>query len=198
MRVLGAILAGGKSTRFGADKAAALVDGRALLDHVAGALAAQTDALLLCGRAWPGLTDIADRPAPDLGPLGGLCAALRHAADAGYGHVLTAGCDVLPVPPSLRETLSGQGAAIVAGQPLFGWWPAGLADLLDAHLAKGSDRSIRGWVAACGARVVAIDTPLANLNTPADLADYLRLRTAPRRSAGPPPAHPPGPPPSRD
>lgn len=198
MTVLGAILAGGKSVRFGADKAAALVDGRALIDHVADALAPQVDALVLCGRTWPGLTSIVDRPAPDLGPLGGLCAALHHAADQGFDHVLTAGCDVLPVPADLRALLAGDGAATVVGQQLFGYWPAALAERLDAHLAAGTDRSIRGWIAACGARAVAIDTPLANLNTPADLDAYLRLRTAPRRNAGQPPAHRPDPPPSRD
>lgn len=198
MAVLGAILAGGKSTRFGADKAAALVDGRALIDHVAAALAPQVDALVLCGRIWPGLASIADRPAPDLGPLGGLCAALRYAADQGFSHVLTAGCDVLPVPADLHALLAGNGAATIAGQQLFGYWPAALADRLDAHLAAGTDRSIRGWIAACRARAVAIDTSLANLNTPADLDAYLRLRTAPRQNEARPPAHRPGPPPSRD
>ena len=38
MRVLGAILAGGQSRRFGSDKASASLDGKSLLDHVADAL----------------------------------------------------------------------------------------------------------------------------------------------------------------
>ena len=44
MKTLGAILAGGGSRRFGSDKAAAWLDGRALIDHVAGRVADYLDA----------------------------------------------------------------------------------------------------------------------------------------------------------
>jgi molybdopterin-guanine dinucleotide biosynthesis protein A len=50
---LGAIIAGGKATRFGSDKAAALLNGRPLIEHVADGLREQVDALIVCGRAWP-------------------------------------------------------------------------------------------------------------------------------------------------
>lgn len=175
MRPLGAIIAGGKSRRFGADKALAEIGGRPLLDHVAEALAAQTDALIVIGRDWPGMSSIPDRPAPDQGPLGGLCAALHHAHDNGYDAVLTAGCDILPVPDDLAATLS-PGPSVIDGQPLLGLWPAALADALDAHLAGTDDRSMRGWLAASDARSVACDTPFHNLNTRADFALYSTSR----------------------
>ncbi len=82
-RVLGAILGGGRSSRFGSDKALATLDGRALIDRVAAALAPQVDALIVVGRDHPGLTAVADRPAPDLGPLGGIAGALHYAAAHG-------------------------------------------------------------------------------------------------------------------
>ncbi|RJF90565.1 molybdenum cofactor guanylyltransferase [Sphingomonas cavernae] len=129
MKVLGAIIAGGQSRRFGSDKALARIGGKTLLDHVAEALAAQTDALIICGREWPGLISIPDRPAPDQGPLGGLCAALRYAADNGFDAVLTAGCDTLPVPTDLLSLLNpslpregqgvGAGATAPAGKAIF-------------------------------------------------------------------------------
>lgn len=82
MRLLGAILAGGAATRFGSDKGSgALIGGRALIDHVADALRPQVATLVVCGRHWPGLEGLADRPASGLGPLGGLCAALAHAGE---------------------------------------------------------------------------------------------------------------------
>jgi molybdenum cofactor guanylyltransferase len=166
MRLLGAILAGGQSRRFGRDKAAALVGGRALIDRVADALGPQVDALIVVGRG-----DIDDRPAPGLGPLGGLCAALDHGARHGFDAVLTAGCDVLPVPDDLATRLA-PGPAVIEGQPLFGLWPTALAARLDAHLAAGGDRSLRGWIAATGARAVALDATLHNVNTEDDLALY--------------------------
>jgi len=171
MRLLGAILAGGAATRFGSDKAAALLDGRALIDHVAEALRPQVESLVVCGRNWSGIDGLSDRPEPGLGPLGGLSAALAHARAAGLDAVLSVGCDVLPIPSDLFRLL-GEGPAHVEGQPLFGLWPAALADEMDQHLAEGGNRSLRGWIARTGARSVRLETALHNLNTPADLAAF--------------------------
>lgn len=170
MKLLGAIIAGGGSTRFGGDKAAALLDGRALIDHVGDALAPQVDALVVCGREWPNMATVADQPAPDLGPLGGLSGALHHAEAHGFDAVLTAGCDVLPVP-DLRA-LVGPVAAVVDGQWLFGFWPVGMRAMLEDHLAQNGDRSLRHWIAVSGARSVACADSFHNLNTRADFALY--------------------------
>ena len=67
MKILGAIIAGGASTRFGSDKAAALMHGRALLDHVVADMKCHVDALVVVGRAWPELLRVEDKPAPGLG-----------------------------------------------------------------------------------------------------------------------------------
>lgn len=170
-RILGAIIAGGEGRRFGSDKGAALLDGKRLLDHVAEALRAQCDALIVVGRAWPGLETVADRPAPQLGPLGGLNAALHCAAARGFAHVLTAGCDTLPIPSELHA-LAARAPAVVAGHYLIGCWPVRLAPLLDQYLVTTSDRSLRAWMARCGAIEVVLAQRLHNLNTPADLAAY--------------------------
>jgi molybdopterin-guanine dinucleotide biosynthesis protein A len=176
-RILGAIIAGGRSRRFGSDKALASFQERPLLDHVADALRAQTDALVVVGRDWTGLTAIPDRPAADQGPLGGLCAALHHARAQGFETVLTAGCDILPVPENLPALL-GEANAIARGQPLIGLWDVALADALHHHLATQDDRSMRGWVTISGARTVALDAAFHNLNTPEDLASYIQDQAA--------------------
>jgi molybdenum cofactor guanylyltransferase len=170
VKLLGALIAGGGSRRFDGDKAAALLNGRALIDHVSDALAPQVDALVVCGRDWPDMATVADRPAPELGPLGGLCGALHYAELHGFDAVLTAGCDVLPVP-DLRA-LVGPVAAVVEGQRLFGFWPVGLRAMLADHLAHQDDRSLRHWIAVSGARSVACAGSFHNLNTRADFALY--------------------------
>jgi molybdenum cofactor guanylyltransferase len=170
VKLLGAIIAGGGSRRFGGDKAAALLRGKALIDHIADALRPQVDALIVCGRAWPGLNAVADRPAPDLGPLGGLCAALHYAAQHKFDFILTAGCDVLPVP-DLRA-LVGPTAAVVKNHWLFGYWPANLAAQLHHHLATQTDRSMRHWIAVSGAAEIPCDAAFHNLNTRYDFALY--------------------------
>ena len=174
MTMLGAIVAGGAARRFGGDKGAALLCGTALVDHVAAALALQTDDLVIVGRSWPGLRRLEDRPNAGEGPLGGLNAALRHARDTGHEAVLCAGCDTLPVPPDLAERL-GPGPAVVDGHWLMGLWPADLADDLDRWLHDQDDRSIRGWMRQAGARRVGLDLDFVNINTPGALADAERL-----------------------
>lgn len=165
--ILGAVLAGGRSRRFGSDKAMALLNGRTLLDHAMAALAPHVATVVICGRDG----GLADRPQADLGPLGGLNAALHHAAAQGFAGVLTTGCDMPVYPAELPAALIGAGAAVLEGQQLLGWWPAGLAPELDAHLAEENDRSIRGWLARVDARVVQMPgLVLPNINRPEDLA----------------------------
>lgn len=166
--VLGAVLAGGGSRRFGSDKAMALLHGKSLLVHAADAVARHAQDLVLCGRTMTGFTCLADRPAPDLGPLGGLNAALHHAAAHGFAGVLCTGCDMPIFPDALARALIGDGAAIVDGQYLMGYWPAALAPILDAHLAGSGDRSVRGWLVVAQPRVVPAPQ-LPNINTQEDL-----------------------------
>src|SRR2546423_14953878 len=121
MRVLGAVLAGGRSSRFGSDKAAALIDGRPMLDWVIEALAPQVDEILICGREAPGRICVADRPRTDLGPLGGLNAALQHAAANGFDAVLSAPCDTPRLSADLRAQLGEVGdGVVVEGLPVVG------------------------------------------------------------------------------
>lgn len=171
-RLLGVILAGGKARRFGSDKAAALAGGVALIDHVAGRLRPQVDRLVVSGRDWPGLARIDDRPAPGLGPLGGLAGALDFALGNGFEAVLASGCDLPDLPPDLRERLGG-GPAVVAGQPLLGLWPAAMAPRLVQYLETQTDRSMTGWIGHTGARRVSLPISIANINRPEDLAAFI-------------------------
>ena len=168
MMLLGAVLAGGESRRFGSDKALALLDGRPLIEHAIAALAAQTDMVIVCGREG----GVPDRPEPGRGPLGGINAAVHEAAARGFDAVLTCGCDVPALPADLAVRLAGGG--YVAEMPVIGLWPASLAAHLDAWLAEQADRSVRGWANAAGLQGVTLGAPIANLNTPADLDAFKR------------------------
>ncbi len=167
MRILGAVLAGGRSRRFGSDKATAILDGASLIDRVVAALALQTDGLVVCGRASTGIASIPDRPHADLGPLGGLAAALHHALDHGYDLVASVPCDTPVLPVDLITRLA-PAPGFVAAMPVIGVWPAALSATLDDHLAGAADRSMRRWIARIGATPVAIDG-IANVNTVDDL-----------------------------
>ena len=177
LKILGAVIAGGRSRRFGSDKAEALLEGRSLLDHAIAGLSAQTEAVVICGRGVPGFICLSDRPVGNLGPLGGLAAALNHAATHGFDGVLTSACDTPDVPLDLAA-LAGPDAAVVIGQPLFGYWPARLSAELDDYLSISDSRAVGDWVAWSGARRIARPASLANINTPGDLAALKARRVA--------------------
>ena len=183
MRRLGAIIAGGKATRFGGDKSAALLDGRPLIEHVADGLRAQVERLIVCGREWPGFDCVEDQPSADMGPLGGLNAALHYAQQNGFDEVATAGCDVLPVAEFPSELTDGK-AIYVDGHYLFGVWPAGLAPQLDGHISQQKDLSMRNWIAEIDARAISTKEVFHNLNTPSDVAEYDAQMTSKTPSFG--------------
>lgn len=184
MRVLGALIAGGRASRFGSDKALALLAGRPLIAWAAGVVAPLVADTVVCGREWGGLTSVADVPAPGLGPLGGLAGALAHAQAHGLDAVVSIGCDMPWVPDGLVAALAQARPAWCADAPVLGCWPSPLAGALRAHLEAGEDRSVRRWGASVGGVAVASPAPLPNLNTPADLRHHARM------FAPPPPAAP--------
>lgn len=183
MSVLGAIFAGGAARRFGGDKAAALIDGRAMIEHVAARLAPRCDALVVVGRDWPGLARVEDRPRPGLGPLGALAGALAHARAGGHAWVLTSGCDLPDLPADLLARLE-PGPAVVRGQPLLGLWPSAQADALANWLERGDDRAMHAWITETGARRVPLPTTPSNINSRDDLAAYLAGRAEARPPRG--------------
>ena len=171
MKRIGAIIAGGKATRFGGDKAAAMLNGRPLIEHVMEGLRKQVDQLIVVGREWPGLESVSDLPSADLGPLGGLNSALQYAQQNGFDEVVTAGCDVLPVPEFQRERLD-EYAIYVDGHYLFGVWPVELAPILEKYMASQTNLSMRNWIEAIDAHPINCPVAFQNLNTPQDVAHY--------------------------
>jgi molybdopterin-guanine dinucleotide biosynthesis protein A len=117
------VLAGGRSSRFGRDKLAELIDGRPLLDHaIAAAKAVATDIVVVAAPGAkhdvPDDVRLAHDPDAVEGPLAGLAAGLA-ALDPAVARLIVVAGDM----PSLR--------------------PAVLQRLLDS-VASGSDAAILG------------------------------------------------------
>lgn len=134
--MLGAVLAGGASSRFGADKALALWNGETLLERARAVLAGVTLDVVVVGRG-----EVSDRPLPGLGPLGGIAGALDHGAREGFDSVLTIGCDMPEVPDGLLAALAGSVPSYCADAPVLGHWPTSLASALIRHLASHTTSS---------------------------------------------------------
>jgi molybdenum cofactor guanylyltransferase len=174
MSRLGCVLAGGRSSRFGSDKALARLGDATLLDRAVAALAAWCDEVVVVGRDQAPAPVLPDWPGPGMGPLGGIAAALRHARASGHAEVLTCGVDSLGLPADLPALLS-PAPACLEGQPVIGLWPAGAAEAVEAILAASGRHSLRALAEATGARMVRTTSEPDNINTPDDLA-RARLR----------------------
>lgn len=167
LRLLGAILAGGQSLRFGSDKALALYHGKPLIEHVAKALLPQVNELVVAGSDHPPYRSVADWPDAGEGPLGGLCGALLYAEQHGYDAVLSTPCDAVSVP-RLNDLLPSSGG-VLRGWPLFGLWPTVLLPTLQRHLSESADRSVFGWIAVANLPELPAPEGLVNVNRPGDL-----------------------------
>ena len=167
--ILGVVLAGGQSSRFGSDKALAELGGRTLLARAFDTLSGYCELVVVAGRErGPGHHCVPDWPHDNMGPLGGIAAALRFARDEGYTSVLSCGVDSVNLPENLLELLS-PAPAFLASQPVVGHWPTGAVDGLETLLLAEGKHSMLAFAGAVRATAVKIGGKPANINTPADL-----------------------------
>jgi len=150
MQVLGIILAGGASRRFGSDKAAALLGSAPLLRHVVNRVRPQVDLLAISGsgRANFDLPVIADSLKGE-GPLGGLISGLAWAKEREIPLVVTFACDTPFLPHDLVSTLQRAltedrqcAVAISDGrmQPISALWRTSVYNELSEAFDKGVRR----------------------------------------------------------
>jgi molybdopterin-guanine dinucleotide biosynthesis protein A len=180
----GAVLAGGRASRMGGDKALLEVDGRPLIAFPLAALEGAGAASIaivggdprpLAGVGYPVVGDL-HRGA---GPLGGILTAL---AAAEHDVVVVLACDQPAVTPSLVRTLvdaldTGATAAVplVAGvlQPMTAAFRRDALPDLRRRFDAGERAVHRALDALCVERVTGLDPVLfIDLDSPDDLRRY--------------------------
>lgn len=166
--ILGCVLAGGQSSRFGSDKALAELTGRTLLSRAVETLSGWCEQVVVVGRGEAPAPTLPDWPRAGMGPLGGIAAALHLAADEGYAAVLTCGVDA-PLLPDNLPALLNPAPAYLAAQPVIGLWPASAVPAIETILHGPGKHSMRAFAEALGARPVELAVAPANINTPVDL-----------------------------
>jgi molybdopterin-guanine dinucleotide biosynthesis protein A len=183
------LLAGGRASRFGSDKARALYQHQPLLCHGATAVAPWAASLKVIADqadkyADLGFFTLADQ-VPGAGPMGGLATAL---ADAPSGYVLVGSCDVLGLTPSLLQPLLEAPRKALAlafyaqhWQPLWALYHTDLLPEVAARLQRG-ERALWRLLEAVGAQAIGGSQFAANvypINTPQDLARFETMRGEP-------------------
>ena len=158
--VTGAVLAGGRSSRFGRDKALEVVGGATLLERALAALAGCGERLVVGGSdALYGFAGVPVAPdvVPGRGPLGGLETAL---AVATFPRVALTACDMPGLTPGFWAFLAGlDGEAVVPEgpdgrlEPLAGLYVRSCLDAVRGELGAGHYKLSGAWLAR-RARVV--------------------------------------------
>ena len=178
--MLGAVLAGGESRRFGSDKAAATLGGKTLVDRAGETLAGVFEQVVVISSRgprtarWPHVADLRSGE----GPLAGVEAALRHASEQALDGVFVLACDLPLVDAStVRAVVAALGdgwAAAPRAEAGLGWEPLCAAYRVEclALVSDALDRRQRSAQALLE-RVSAVPVPLPaarflNVNTPAD------------------------------
>ena len=191
-RIAGVLLAGGKSSRFGGEKAIALFGGKTLMEVVALAFkdlpkfavsAQPASAAAARGHAW-GVSVLSDDVSAPAGPLTGVAAGLDWAKREGFDFIATAPCDAPLLPGDFVQRLAdGIGAAPAAyavtcqgEHPLCALWRVDLLEPLKARLDAGEHPAARAFLREIGAAVIHFDdaNAFANANTADALAELER------------------------
>lgn len=200
-QILGVVLAGGSSSRFGADKCAVLLVGKPLLQWVVERAAPQVDALVVNTNSnsgqdivSPTIARLADER-PGEGPLAGILAALRYAGARGFTHVASFACDTPFFPQdtvarlwcSLYNAHAGYAVARCreTAHRIFALWTVSWLQTLEAAFAKGarSMQTVENWLTPGWADFPPAGgpegDPFFNINTPADLESAERWLAGP-------------------
>lgn len=181
----------------GGDKPLLTLDGRTLLDHVAGRLAPQCSGLILNANGPParfeecGLTVVPDSIPDRPGPLAGILAALEWAAAhrPSVAWVVSVPGDTPFLPADLvsrlheaREAARTPLALASSGSrvhPAIGLWPIDLRHAMRHAIVVEGIRSVRDWAGHHGAAHASWPSepldPFFNINTPDELAQACTL-----------------------
>jgi molybdopterin-guanine dinucleotide biosynthesis protein A len=186
------LLAGGRSQRFGAEKALAGFHGVPMMDVVARrfvglaafAVSARPRSATESHALQVGFSILHDDPSSPPGPLSGVCVGLRWAQDLGLSFLATAPCDAPLLPmdmfPRLLDAIGDAPAAFAkTGErmhPLCGIWNVRLLAPLTISLSNGEHPAVHRLLTDIGAIGVSFpdERAFSNANTPVALTDLER------------------------
>ena len=193
--ILGVVLAGGKSQRFGQDKSQVKLQGKLLIDYILSEIIDEFNETLIVSNDQINFMkskkiSITKDFQMDLGPLGGVLTAMKWIKEKNkkYSWISTFPTDT---PFFKKEELkifyeeiniSESKLFFIKNQNtrhnIFGLWSLDLMEKLEADLLKG-ERKVEVWADSIGVKIVNIDykkpDPFFNINTEEDLKKAIKM-----------------------
>lgn len=185
------LLAGGRSQRFGVDKARVLIDGSPQIQRLASGLSHNGWRVAIVAQSTSdyedlGLEVIADHQ-PHAGPLAGLVAALTDCEARGEADCLISNVDLIVSDwdwlEAMQRVMSRTKPSVVVFQsaefmPLPGWYSVGALETARSLWDQGK-RSLRDLHEILGGSIARLDWPIGKIprsfNTPEELREILGL-----------------------
>ena len=187
--ILGTVLAGGKSQRFGEDKSQVKLEGKLLIDYILSEISSEFRQILIVSNNKIDFKNsekisIIEDFKKGLGPLGGVLSAMKWVKENNkdYKWISTFPADT---PFFKKEILQNFYKEIEIEKSrlffiksnktrhnIFGLWSIDLLEKLEEDLNKG-DRKVEFWANSVGVKVIDMDfkniDPFFNINTKQDL-----------------------------
>ena len=186
--ILGTVLAGGKSQRFGEDKSQVKLDGKLIIDYILSEIIDKFKEILIVSnnqinfKSFEKITLIEDHK-KGLGPLGGVLSAMKWVKNNNkdYKWISTFPTDTPFFKRSILQKFL-QGIKFEESKlffiksnntrhNIFGLWSIDLMEKLEEDLERG-ERKVEMWANSIGVKVINIEflneDPFFNINTKED------------------------------
>jgi molybdopterin-guanine dinucleotide biosynthesis protein A len=188
-KILGVVLAGGKSLRFGEDKSQVKLNNKSLIDHILSEILTEFKELLIVSNnsikfnKSEKISIIGDFK-NNLGPLGGVLTAMKWIKDNNkdYQWISTFPTDTpffkKQILKDFHDKINLKNGKLFfiksnnTRHNIFGLWSIDLADKLEKDLENG-DRKVEDWANKVGVKIIDMqfekNDPFFNINTKEDL-----------------------------
>ena len=191
--ILGVVLAGGKSKRFGEDKSSVMLDGKTLIEHTLNKIKLKFKTIAIVSNNINLKNHIIIKDCIDgqLGPLVGALSAMKWIKKNNYSFnwIATFPCDTPFFNNSLidkfiESSKSNDSLLYFAKSEkkrhnIFGLWSIKLIETLENDITKNNHRKVEKWANKIGVKLINISykdlDPFFNINTKEDLVEAEKI-----------------------
>ena len=191
--ILGVVLAGGKSKRFGEDKSNVKLNGETLLEHTLNKIKSKFNTIIIVSnnKTLKNYITIKDCIDGQLGPLVGVLSAMKWVKKNNYSFkwVATFPCDTPFFSSSLVDKfiesskLNDSDLYFAKSEKkrhnIFGLWSLKLIEILEKDIINNNHRKVEKWANKIGVKTINISykelDPFFNINTKEDLIEAEKI-----------------------
>ena len=191
--ILGVILAGGKSKRFGQNKSEVKLGNKTLLEHTLNKIKSKFNKIIIVSNkdSLKNYTVIGDCIEGQLGPLVGVLSAMKWIKknNFSYSWLVTFPCDTpffntsiideFTKASKLNDSYLYFAKTKEKRHNIFGLWSLKLAETLEEDIIKNNYRKVEKWADKVGVKMINFSydntDPFFNINTKEDLDEAKKI-----------------------